>query len=248
MDKHKIIMPDVEGFARPETRRGFLKALAAAGKGAAAGSVLLGGTAEAQTYGASQDAAAAPAPAGGGGDLEIANFALTLEYLESTFYATAYATALDADVLSGNALAVVDALAAHEAAHVDALIGLITQAGGTPVAQPEFVFPDDAFSSQASVLALAGTFEPVGVGAYLGAAPMIVSPDVLAAAGSIAGVEGEHVVAVNWLNGVVPPANTALPAALTMDEVLAAVAPFMGMGEMPATGGGPASKGSARSV
>ena len=75
MDKHKIIMPDVEGFARPETRRGFLKALAAAGMGAAAGSVLLGGTAEAQTYGASQDAAAAPAPAGGGGDLEIANFA-----------------------------------------------------------------------------------------------------------------------------------------------------------------------------
>jgi hypothetical protein len=244
MDKHKIIMPDVEGFARPETRRGFLKALAAAGMGAAAGSVLLGGTAEAQTYGASQYAAAAPAPAGGGGDLEIANFALTLEYLESTFYATA----LDAGVLSGNALAVVDALAAHEAAHVDALIGLITEAGGTPVAQPEFVFPDDAFSSQASVLALAGTFEPVGVGAYLGAAPMIVSPDVLAAAGSIAGVEGEHVVAVNWLNGVVPPANTALPAALTMDEVLAAVAPFMGMGEMPATGGGPASKGSARSV
>ena len=249
MDKHKIIMPDVEGFARPETRRGFLKALAAAGMGAAAGSVLLGGTAEAQTYGASQyaggdqDAAAAPAPAGDGGDLEIANFALTLEYLESTFYATA----LDAGVLSGNALAVVDALAAHEAAHVEALIGLITQAGGTPVAQPEFVFPDDAFSSQASVLALAGTFEPVGVGAYLGAAPMIVSPDVLAAAGSIAGVEGEHVVAVNWLNGVVPPANTALPAALTMDEVLAAVAPFMGMGEMPATGG-PARKGHARSV
>ena len=39
MDKHKIIMPDVEGFARPETRRGFLKALAAAGMGAAAGSV-----------------------------------------------------------------------------------------------------------------------------------------------------------------------------------------------------------------
>ena len=252
MDKHKIIMPDVEGFARPETRRGFLKALAAAGMGAAAGTALLGGRAEAQTYGANQYAGAgqyaaapapAPAPAGGGGDLEIANFALTLEYLESTFYATA----LDAGVLSGNALAVVDALAAHEAAHVDALIGLITQAGGTPVAQPEFVFPDDAFSSQASILALAGTFEPVGVGAYLGAAPMIVSPDVLAAAGSIAGVEGEHVVAVNWLNGVVPPANTALPAALTMDEVLAAVAPFMGMGEMPDTGGA-VRKGSARSV
>ena len=236
MDKHKIIMPDVEGFARPETRRGFLKALAAAGMGAAAGSVLLGGRAEAQTYGANQydagAAAAAPA-AGGGGDLEIANFALTLEYLEAEFYAIA----LDAGVLSGNALPVVQALFDHESQHVTALTDLITQFGGTPVAKPEFTFPADAFSSQASILGLAGTFEPVGVGAYVGAAPMISDPMVLAAAGSIAGVEGEHVVSVNWLNGVVPPANTAFPAALTMDEVLAAVAPFLGMGSMPSTGG-----------
>src|SRR3712207_8882066 len=40
------------------------------------------------------------------------------------------------------------------------------------------------------------------------------------AAGSIAGVEGEHVVAVNYLLGVTPPANVAFPAALTQDEVL----------------------------
>jgi 1,4-dihydroxy-2-naphthoyl-CoA synthase len=82
MEKHKIIVPDVEGFARPQTRRGFLKALAAAGMGAAAGSVLLGGRAEAQDYSASQYAggdqyaAATADPASGGGDLEIANFAL----------------------------------------------------------------------------------------------------------------------------------------------------------------------------
>jgi len=237
MEQHKFIVPDVEGFARPETRRGFFKALAAAGMGVAAGSVLLGGKAEAQDNGSSgyqYDSGAAAAPAApAGGDLDIANFALTLEYLEAEFYAIA----LDAGVLSGNALAVVGALADHEAQHVTALTDLITQFGGTPVAQPEFVFPDDAFSSQASILELAGTFEPVGVGAYLGAAPLIVDPAVLAAAGSIAGVEGEHVVSVNWLNGVVPPANMAFPAALTMDEVLAAVAPFMGMGSMPATGG-----------
>ena len=223
MEKHRINVPSVEGFARPRTRRDFFKALAAAGMGAAAGSVALSGRAEAQDY----------SGGGGGGDIEIANFALTLEYLEARFYQGA----LEAGVLSGNALAVVEALAAHEQAHVDALIALITENGGTPVAEPTFTFPDNAYSSQASVLALAGTFEPVGVGAYLGAAPMIQAAPVLAAAGSIAGVEGEHVVAVNWLNGVVPPANTAFPAALTQDEVLAAVAPFMGMSEMPATGG-----------
>src|SRR5918998_55968 len=88
----------------------------------------------------------------------------------------------------------------------------------------------------AGILELAATFEPVGVGAYLGAAPMIQSPDILAAAGSIAGVEGEHVVAVNNLVTGLPAAVEAFPAALTQDEVLAAVSPFI-MGGMMDTGG-----------
>ncbi|MGI8866127.1 MAG: ferritin-like domain-containing protein, partial [Rubrobacteraceae bacterium] len=95
----------------------------------------------------------------------------------------------------------------------------------------------DAFSSQDSILALAATFEPFGVGAYLGAGPMIQDPAILAAAGSIEAVEGQHVVAFNNLTGVLPPANEAFPAALSQEEVLAAVAPFLGMSEMPDTGG-----------
>ena len=118
----------------------------------------------------------------------------------------------------------------------DAIIGLLEGAGATPVAKPEFVFPDSAFASQAAVLETAATLEPVGVGAYLGAAPLISSPDILAAAGSIAGVEGEHVVAVNNLISGLPAAVEAFPAALTMDEVLAAVSPFI-MGGMMETGG-----------
>ncbi len=210
-----INVPSVEDFARPRSRRDFFKALAAAGVGAAAGSVLLSRKASAQST-----------------DVDIANFALTLEYLEAEFYGLA----LDAGVLSGDALGVVTNLFDHESQHVDAIIGLLEGAGATPVAKPEFVFPEDAFTSQAGILELAGTFEPVGVGAYLGAAPLIQSPDILAAAGSIAGVEGEHVVAVNNLLGVVPPAGEAFPAALTMDEVLAAVSPFI-MGGMMETGG-----------
>jgi hypothetical protein len=160
-------------------------------------------------------------------DVDIANFAL----------------ALDAGVLSDASLPVVEALANHESQHVEAIIGLLESAGATPVEKPKFTFPSDAFSSEASVLELAATFEPVGVGAYTGAAPMISSPDILAAAGSIAGVEGEHVVAVNNLLGVVPPAAEAFPAALTQDEVLAAVAPFLGMGATMDTGGPPPSGG-----
>jgi hypothetical protein len=226
MNKHTINVPSVEEFARPRTRMDFLKALAAASVGAVAGSAVLAGSANASSHGGG---GAAPA----GGDLEIANFALTLEYLEAEFYGIA----LDSGVLSGEALPAVENLFAHESAHVDALIGLITENGGTPVAKPEFTFPEGAFSSQASILDLAFTFEPVGVGAYLGAGTMITAAPVLAAAASIAGVEGEHVVTVGNLIGVVPPANTAFPAALTQDEVLAAVAPFIGMGSMMDTGG-----------
>ena len=215
MENHTINVPGADAFAQPRTRRDFLKALAIAGAGATAGSMLLSRKASAKTD-----------------DVDIANFALTLEYLEADFYGRA----LDAGVLSGDALGVVTNLADHESQHVDAIIGLLDSVGATPVEKPTFTYPADAFSSQSSILDLAATFEPVGVGAYLGAAPLISSPDILAAAGSIAGVEGEHVVAVNWLLGVVPFAGEAFPAALTQDEVLAAVAPFMG-GTMPGTGG-----------
>lgn len=217
MDKHTINMPGVEAFAQPATRRDFFKALAFAAAGTAVGSTVLTRKASAQS---------------GGGDVEIANFALTLEYLEAEFYAKA----VDSGVLSGDAAGVVENLADHEQQHVEAIIGLLEGAGATPVEKPEFVFPPEALASQAGVLNTAITLEPVGVGAYLGAAPLIQSPEILAAAGSIAGVEGEHVVAVNNLLGVVPPAQEAFPAALTMDEVLAAVSPFI-MGGMMDTGG-----------
>lgn len=223
MTTHKINLPGAAELARPRTRRDFLKALAVAGAGATVGSAFISRQAFAQS---------------GGGDIEIANFALTLEYLEADFYSKA----LDAGVLSGAAESYLAATGDHENQHVEALVGLIEQFGGTPVEKPEFTYPADAFSSQASVLNLAATFEPVGVGAYLGAAPLIQSPDVLAAAGSIAGVEGEHVVAVNQLLGVIPPANTAFPEAMSQDEVLNAVAPFLGMGAMPDTGGIPLSQ------
>src|SRR5919112_2546848 len=215
MENHRIDVPGAQEFARPRTRRDFFKSLAVAGAGATAASLLLSGKASAQTD-----------------DVDIANFALTLEYLEATFYAKA----LDTGVLSGDALGVVENLADHEAQHVAALKGLLENVGATPVEKPTFTFPEDALTSQNSILELAATLEPVGVGAYLGAAPLISSPDILAAAGSIAGVEGEHVVAINWLLGVVPYANEAFPKALTLDEVSAAVAPFMG-GQMMSTGG-----------
>ena len=218
MDKQMINVPGAEEFARPQTRRDFFKALAVASVGTAAGAALL---------------TSKSASAQGGGDADIFNFALTLEFLERDFYQMA----LDKGVLSGPALGVVTNLRDHEAAHVNAITAALQGAGATPVAEPKFNFPPDALASQDGVLKLASVLEPTGVGAYLGAGPMIQNPAFLEAAGTIAGVEGDHVVAVNNLIGVKPPANTAFAKALTKDQVLAAVAPFLGMGSMPDTGG-----------
>ena len=226
MDKQMINVPGAETLARPQSRKDFLKSVAVAGAGATAVAAALPGKANAQSA---------------GGDIDIANFALTLEYLESTYYALA----LDSGVLTGNSLAYIQATGDHENQHVNALIALIQKFGGTPVAKPQFNF-GNAFASESSILNTAAELEITGVGAYLGAAPMIQSPEVLAAAGSIVGVEGEHVVAINYLLGVSPPANMAFPAALSQDAVLAAIAPFMG-GAMPATGGRVAG-GTARAI
>jgi len=228
MEKQTINVPGAEEFVQPRTRRDFFKTLAVAGVGAAAGTTLLTSKAFAQ----------------GGGDADIFNFALTLEFLERDFYQMA----LDAGVLSGPALGVVTNLRDHEQAHVDAITAALLGAGATPVPKPEFTFPPESLASQEGVIQLASVLEPTGVGAYLGAAPMIQSPDLLEAAGTIAGVEGDHVVAIKNLQGIVPPANVAFAQALTKEQVLAAIAPFLGMGgggggggggrrEMPKTGG-----------
>ena len=218
MEKLTINVPSAEAFfAKPRSRRDFFKALAVASFGATAGAAFLSRGAGAQAM----------------SDADILNFALTLELLEGRFYELASG----AGILSGDAVPVVAQLRDTEFAHADVLRAGIGLVGGTPAPEPQFNFPPDALASQQSVLQLAATLEPVGVGAYLGAGPMISDPTILEVAGSIAGIEGEHVVAINSLLGVVPPANQAFPQALTMEEVLAAAAPFLGMGAMPRTGG-----------
>jgi rubrerythrin len=155
----------------------------------------------------------------GGGDLEILNFALTLEYLEAAFYEEALSKAK----LSGETKKLAQEIGDHEKQHVDALTGAIKKAGGKPVAAPAVKFP---LKDEASFLKLAQTFEDTGVSAYDGAAPMISSTEVLAAAGSIAQVEARHAAAIRMLNGD-QPTRGAFEPTLKKDEVLKAVKPFI---------------------
>jgi len=158
----------------------------------------------------------------GGGDVDILNFALTLEYLEAAYYTQGLKRV---GGLSGEAKALATEIRDNENEHVDALKGTIKQLGGTPVAAPGVDF-GMAFKSQKSFLELAQTFEDTGVSAYNGAAPAIKSKEVLGAAGSIVQVEARHAAAVRALNGQQPAAG-AFDEALEQQAVLDAVMPFV---------------------
>ena len=156
----------------------------------------------------------------GGGDAEILNFALTLEYLEADFY-----NVKGREVgLEGQAKSYATLFGEEESAHVAALLAAIKQLGGTPVKKPRFVFPA---SSESSFLALASVLENTGVGAYNGAAPSIQSKQVLAAAGSIVQIEARHAAAIDLLIGQSPTPTQGFDAPLTKAQVLAKAAPLI---------------------
>jgi hypothetical protein len=71
------------------------------------------------------------------------------------------------------------------------------------------------------------TFENVGVGAYLMAAPAISSKDYLKAAGSILTIEARHAGFLDVLLGAPISANGAFDKPLSQADIVTAVTPFV---------------------
>jgi hypothetical protein len=184
--------------------------------------ILRGALAAGAAYGAS---AVAPfvsnaLAASGTSDVDILNFALTLEYLESDFY-QAKGKAVG---LSGEAKTLAKMFGDEEAAHVSALTAAIKGAGGKPVKKPTFAFP---VTNQAGFLKLAYVLENTGVGAYNGAGPSLSDKKLLAAAGSIVQVEARHAASIALLtNNKITP-NGAFDKPLTKPQVLAKAGPLI---------------------
>ena len=155
------------------------------------------------------------------GDVDILNFALTLEYLEAAFYEQGLKTAK----LGAEQTKVAQEIGSNEKDHVESLMGAITDLGGTPVEAPAVDF-GSAVNSQSAFLKLAQTLEDTGVGAYNGAGPMIKSKDLLAVAGGIVQVEARHAARIRLFNDEQPSPEPFDPP-LDMDEVLQAVKPFV---------------------
>ena len=154
----------------------------------------------------------------GATDLDIVNFALTLEYLEADFYAKALKLGLSSEVKK-----LAQTIQGDEAQHVSALTATAKKLGGKPAAKPTFVFP---IKDEKSFLKLAQTLEDTGVGAYNGAGPSIKSKEVLGAAGSIVQVEARHAAAIRLRNGE-SPSPAAFDKPLDKAAVLAAVKPLI---------------------
>jgi hypothetical protein len=198
---------DVDGAIRetaekvdPHTRTAFLRK---AGIGVGA---LVGG-------GAFLGALPSIAGAATSGDVAILNFALTLEYLESSFYAQAVSSKFGGKI--GQFASIVSG---HENAHVGFLKGAL---GSAAVKEPTFDFKGTT-TDLAKFKATSQVLEDTGVEAYLGQVGNISSKKILAAAGSILPIEARHAAWIRTLNGVLG-APAAFQVAKTKAQILAAV-------------------------
>ena len=134
--------------------------------------------------------------------IDVLNFALSLECLESEFYKAAYAAAMSGTLAipTGAPMMAIQTIRDHEVAHVNFLQTAITAAGGTPKIYTAVNFDFTAkgtfptvFSDYGLFLAVAQTFEDTGVRAYKGQAGNLISNnDVLTAALNIHSVEARH--------------------------------------------------------
>jgi Ferritin-like domain len=197
LDRDGALRETAAGLPR-ETRKDFLLGLA--GGGAALAALV----------------AAEPARAQSKTDVEILNYALTLEYLQAAFYTEAERRRALRTKLAKQTTRV---LGAVERAHVRALQDAL---GSAAVKRPSFDFggvteDEDAF------IKTAVAFEDLGTAAYKGQAYRIASDALLAAAVAIHSVEARHAAWIRYLAGA-PPASSALDEPKSMQEVRRIVA------------------------
>lgn len=205
--------PDAEaqGPPRPLSRRSFLSGSAAL----LAGGALLAAPGVARAH----DTADPPS------DVDMLNFALTLEHLEATFYRQGLEKFGAKDIegtglLRGEGKKFIrrsvyehlELIREHEAEHVDTLQKVITSIGGEPVPEAEYNFETTAFTGPGKFLKVARLLENTGVSAYDGAIAYIETAELLTGGAQIATVEARHASFLNLITGRVPFPNTFDPA------------------------------------
>jgi hypothetical protein len=132
-------------------------------------------------------------------DRNILNYALTLEYLQASFYSEVERLGAVTGDLGHQARVV----GGHERAHVKAFRAVL---GRHAVAEPRFDF-GGATEGAERFRKTAVAFEDLAVAAYAAQAPRIHSRPYLASALAIASVEARHAAWIRRLAHVVPAAG-----------------------------------------
>ncbi|CDO77746.1 hypothetical protein BN946_scf184993.g9 [Trametes cinnabarina] len=159
-------------------------------------------------------------------DIDVLNFALTLEHLENAFYTQGLAKYSPQDFerqgypdwVRGR----FEQISGHEAEHVKFLSSAL---GDTAVKPCEYNFQD---KSPKSFIATSMVLETVGASAYLGGAKLLAdNTDLLTAAGSILAVESRQ---ASWITSAVmklEPWNGPFDIPLTPSGAFSLAAPFI---------------------
>jgi len=224
-----------------DSRAAFLRKLGLGAGAVVGGGLLLGRPATAFAGHGPPDASVM--------DADILQYALTLEYLEATFYTQALGgsgtTGVPASSAKFNRGAItgskllkafggrvrstaygyLTAIRNHEVAHVVFLRAGLTAAGATPVRPATFNF-SAGLGSVGAFLKTAQLLENTGVMAYDGAIRYVDTADFLQASAQIATVEARHAAYLNLINRG-SPFPTAFDLGKKPSEILAAARPFI---------------------
>ena len=175
-----------------------------------------------------------PVEAAAVSDIDILNFALTLEHLEATFYEEglikftkhsdfAFLARVIGGQLADSALERFENIRAHERTHVDTLISVIKSLGGTPVTKCTYNF---GYTDAVGFVKVAQALENTGVMAYDGAIALIQNPNLRTAGATIATVEARHASYLNLIRGD-DPFPSAFDTPKTMAQILAIAGQFI---------------------
>ena len=160
-------------------------------------------------------------------DVDILNYALTLEHLEDKFYREGLQNFTEGDFAAAGFDSAfynnLKTISSDETTHVSFLTAALKEAGATPVKEATYAF---GVTDVKSFVQTSSILEGVGVSAYLGAAADIVSANYLTAAGSILTVEARHSSYIrNSLKESPFPSPFDVP--LSFNEVYTLAAPFI---------------------
>lgn len=175
----------------------------------------------------------------GTGDFAILNYAYALEQLEAAFYMQVIANPYSG--ITDMEKSLLTDVRDHEIAHREFFKAAL---GTNAIQDLEVDFSAVDFTSRASVLGTAKTFEDLGVAAYNGAGQYIASADYLLLAGKIVSVEARHAAYIRDLlsNGSFADSSVVdsngLDKSMKPREVITAASPFiktkLNSGSLPA--------------